>query len=176
MKVPELWTDDESRRALRRRLGANDGHRPDVMAIQVHQLLDDLEALVGFCFSWLPPVDPVSKTLTFSELRRVSLQRALRWHPRGLEEWSVSDWVTATLGEFGEAANVIKKLNRVRDGLIGNDKSVVELQLQLADELADTFIYLDLLASRVGVDLDVAIIAKFNRTSHKYGFPERLGV
>jgi hypothetical protein len=36
-----------------------------------------------------------------------------------LLSWSMSDWMTATLGELGEAANVLKKLNRVRDGIIG---------------------------------------------------------
>lgn len=32
-------------------------------------------------------------------------------HP--LDGWSLSDWMVATMGELGEAANVLKKLNRV---------------------------------------------------------------
>jgi hypothetical protein len=36
---------------------------------------------------------------------------------QALDSWSLSDWFTATLGELGEAANVAKKLNRVRDGI-----------------------------------------------------------
>lgn len=37
-----------------------------------------------------------------------------------MSDWSTSDWMTATLGELGEAANIVKKLNRVRDGIPGN--------------------------------------------------------
>ena len=45
-----------------------------------------------------------------------------------LESWSLSDWFTATLGELGEAANIAKKLNRVRDGIPGNKETPEELQ------------------------------------------------
>lgn len=86
-----------------------------------------------------------------------------------LEDWSLSDWMTATLGELGEAANIAKKLNRVRDGIPGNDMGEDELRQELADEIADTFIYLDLLAQREGIDLAGAIASKFNRTSRKLG-------
>ena len=37
-----------------------------------------------------------------------------------LGDWSLSDWMTAVTGELGEAANIAKKLNRVRDGIPGN--------------------------------------------------------
>lgn len=91
-----------------------------------------------------------------------------------LSSWSLSDWMTATLGELGEAANIAKKLNRVRDGIPGNDKTGPELRAQLADEIADTFIYLDLLAQSQGIDLQQAVIDKFNRTSEKIGYDNRL--
>src|SRR3546814_21173919 len=74
-----------------------------------------------------------------------------------LESWSLSDWMTATLGELGEAANVLKKLNRVRDGLRGNKETQEELQEMFADEIADAYIYLDLLAHASGVDLPTAV-------------------
>ena len=112
--------------------------------------------------------------MKLSTLRETNLARCLRWHPNGLEEWSLSDWVLATAGELGEAMNVIKKLNRERDGLVGNDVSEQELQKQLADEIADTAIYLDLLAARAGVDLSEAIRNKFNVVSERNNFPERL--
>lgn len=93
-------------------------------------------------------------------------------HP--LSGWSLSDWMTAALGELGEAANVAKKLNRVRDGIPGNDKTEDELRAQLADEIADTFIYLDLLAQSQDIDLQKAVIEKFNRTSAKIGYDDKL--
>lgn len=87
-----------------------------------------------------------------------------------LGSWSLSDWMTATLGELGEAANVAKKLNRVRDGIPGNRETPAELRAQLADEIADAFIYLDLLAQSEGIVLADAVEAKFRRTSAKIGW------
>lgn len=88
-----------------------------------------------------------------------------------LSSWSLSDWCTATVGELGEAANVIKKLNRVRDGIPGNGNVTEgELREQLAEELADTYIYLDLLAQASGIDLEAAVIKKFEKTSQKIGY------
>jgi NTP pyrophosphatase (non-canonical NTP hydrolase) len=75
----------------------------------------------------------------------------------------------------GEACNLIKKLNRARDGLTGNGAvGVDELRAKLAAELADTAIYLDLLAQAAGVDLSDAIASKFNAVSERNGFPERV--
>lgn len=91
-------------------------------------------------------------------------------HP--LASWSLSDWMTATLGELGEAANVLKKLNRVRDGVPGNKETPDELHAMFADEIADAYIYLDLLAQAAGIDLPSAIRGKFDRTSAKIGYSE----
>jgi NTP pyrophosphatase (non-canonical NTP hydrolase) len=112
--------------------------------------------------------------MDFATLRSANLSRCARWHPRGLSEWSLSDWFTATMGELGEAANIAKKLNRERDGLAGNTQSADDLRKELADEIADVAIYLDILAASEGIDLASAIASKFNRTSEKVGFPERL--
>lgn len=113
--------------------------------------------------------------LTFRALSETNLRRCLRWHPSGLNSWSLSDWATATAGELGEACNVIKKINRERDGLAGNGElSLERLQAMLADEIADTAIYLDLLAQAAGIDLQAAIVRKFNAVSERNGFPERL--
>ena len=86
-----------------------------------------------------------------------------------LNSWSLSDWITATLGELGEAANVVKKLNRIRDGIPGNNKSKEELTEDLKKEVADTFIYLDLLCQSEGFSLEDAVRQKFNEKSKKLG-------
>ena len=91
-----------------------------------------------------------------------------------LTSWSLSDWMTATLGELGEAANIAKKLNRVRDGIPGNSETPDQLKQNLADEIADTFIYLDLLAQSQGFDLEEAVLAKFQKTSLKIGYVDTL--
>lgn len=92
-----------------------------------------------------------------------------------LHSWSLSDWFTATLGEFGEAANIAKKLNRVRDGIRGNKESTEELHNQLEREIADVFIYLDLLAQAAGIDLENAVRETFAAKSIEIGFVSDLG-
>ena len=87
-----------------------------------------------------------------------------------LNSWSLSDWITATTGELGEAANIAKKLNRVRDSIPGNSETPEALRASLADEIADTFIYLDLLAQSQGIDLEDAVLSKFRKTSAKIGY------
>ncbi len=95
-------------------------------------------------------------------------------HPKGfnhaLDSWSVSDWFTAVMGELGEAANVAKKLNRVRDGIPGNKETEEELRVKLGRELADTYIYLDLLCQRVGVDLSACVRQAFFEKSIQIGY------
>ena len=126
------------------------------------------------------------QALTFAALAAANNSRYRKWHmvdnemdpdiPNGMGRWSLSDWCTACLGELGEAANFIKKLNRHKAGMAGN-KGLTEEQLRfaLAEELADVAIYLDLLAQAAGIDLGKEIITKFNSTSIVNGFPERLG-
>ena len=112
--------------------------------------------------------------LTFKKLRLANVARCQKWHPEGLEEWSGSDWFTAFIGEAGEAGNILKKLNRERDNIVGNTESIDELKRKFADELADTMIYLDLLAARYDIDLGMAVVKKFNTVSERVGFPDRL--
>jgi NTP pyrophosphatase (non-canonical NTP hydrolase) len=115
---------------------------------------------------------------TFRYVGQVNLARCLRWHPAGLNSWSLSDWAVALAGEVGEACDVIKKLNRLRDNLVGNHKASQltneSLMGELANELADVYLYLDLLAQAAQIDLPAAIRAKFNVVSERNNFPERL--
>jgi NTP pyrophosphatase (non-canonical NTP hydrolase) len=91
-----------------------------------------------------------------------------------MADWSLSDWMVAVMGELGEAANVLKKLNRVRDGIIGNSETSEDLRQSLKDEVADTFIYLDLFAQAAGFSLEEVVRAKFNKTSERIGYPQVL--
>ena len=93
-------------------------------------------------------------------------------HP--LDGWTLSDWMTATVGEVGEAANIVKKLNRYRDGIPGNVESAEDLQEALSDEIADAYTYLDLLAQAAGIDLETAVLSKFDRVSKRVGYREVL--
>lgn len=112
-------------------------------------------------------------TITFEEFRSANVARCLKWHPKGLESWSSSDWMTAVVGELGELASLLKMRNRERDGIMpGNKFSPTDKQI--ADEIADVFTCLDLLAATLGVDLGCAVIEKFNEVSARFGFPDRI--
>lgn len=93
-------------------------------------------------------------------------------HP--LAGWSASDWFTAFVGEAGEAANIIKKLNRVRDGVPGNKETVDQLRDKLRRELGDAFVYLDLLAQAHGFNIGDAAREVFNSKSAEIGYPVQL--
>jgi NTP pyrophosphatase (non-canonical NTP hydrolase) len=113
-------------------------------------------------------------SLTFDQFREANVKRCLKWHPQGIESWSTSDWMTAIVGELGEAASLIKMRNRERDGLPGNKFSPT--QKQIADEIADVLTYLDLFAAAQGIDLGKAAVEKFNEVSQRVGFPDRINV
>ena len=91
-----------------------------------------------------------------------------------ISSWSLSDWTTAVAGEFGESANIIKKINRFRDRITGNarEETLEVLLSRLKDELADTLIYLDLLIQAAGFDPEEIVESKFKRTSDKIGYQE----
>ena len=108
--------------------------------------------------------------LTFNTLRSANLARVVQFknargeysHPLtlGLDNWTPADWITAVVGELGELANILKKVKR-------GDFALAEKRQEIADELADTQIYLDLLAASLSVDLGLATMEKFNRVSRR---------
>ena len=112
--------------------------------------------------------------MKIEEFSKRNLERCLS--PKGfnhpLEAWSTSDWMVAMMGEAGEACNIVKKLNRARDGIPGNKETVGELRDMLRRELADVYIYLNLVCLSLGIDLSSAVPEKFEETSRKIGYVE----
>ena len=96
--------------------------------------------------------------MTFAEFSKAN--RARCEDPDGfnhkLDDWTASDWMVATLGELGEAANIVKKLNRYRDGITGNKEAAEVLRAKLKRELGDTFVYLDLMCQALGFTVEAA--------------------
>jgi NTP pyrophosphatase (non-canonical NTP hydrolase) len=124
-------------------------------------------------------VDVEGEGLRFNDLREANVTRCRRWHPNflsGDDEWTSADWSNAMCGEAGETANVVKKLRRGETGTAPgpDDPPRDDLLCMLADELADTVTYADLLAAFYDIDLGAAIADKFNRVSERQGFPDRL--
>lgn len=61
-------------------------------------------------------------------------------------DWSLAEWVNATLGELGETSNLLKKIRR-------GDFSLDYIKTELGKELADVISYLDILAMQLDVSL-----------------------
>ena len=114
----------------------------------------------------------MNEPLTLDRLRSVNRSRAARWDPAG--KWDLADRAVEMAGEVGELCNVIKKLSRARDGMPGNKHSEAQLREMLAEEAADVLITLDLVCNQAGIDLTSSTRRKFNATSERVGFPERL--
>jgi len=93
-----------------------------------------------------------------------------------LGHWSPEKWLLALIGEIGEAANLLKKLDRFEtNSNTGKDpQTAIECYELIASELADAFTYLDLLAARLNIDLGSAVITKFNQVSERMDCPIRL--
>lgn len=117
--------------------------------------------------------------MTFDELRNANVARCEDVFHQ-LNDWSASDWGVALTGEAGEmsealvvavlglqtvgmsgrVANAVKKFNRCDDTTMNGIEAI-------AKELADMIIYADLLAARLGINLEKAIKEKFNEVSEK---------
>lgn len=106
--------------------------------------------------------------LDFEELRLKSVER-LQNTPAFEKclDWDHSKWLQALVGEVGELANVLKKIDR-------GDFAYVLKADEIEKELADIQIYLDLLAHTLCVDLSNATINKFNEVSDRVGSDVKL--
>lgn len=106
--------------------------------------------------------------LTLDQLRAANIARQAEWCPDMLPDLSFRGVELG--GEVGEALNVIKKLERERNGWRGSRATVA----QLAEELADVIICADLVAATLAIDLSSAVRAKFNGTSEANGLSVKL--
>ena len=107
----------------------------------------------------------LSVVLPLQELRKANVERCETSFKHSINDWSPAEWAMATTGELGELCNLLKKRHR------GEEIN----QKDIADEIADTLIYLDLLAACLGIDLTEAVISKFNEVSIRVGSDIRIG-
>lgn len=115
-------------------------------------------------------------SLNFADLRAANLRRLPQFKDRHGRlahsqadggDWSDAEWLQAVVGELGELANMMKKVRR-------GDLTADDARPDIAKELADVAIYLDILAFRLGVDLGAAIVQKFNEVSDRVGADVKL--
>ena len=108
-------------------------------------------------------------------LRARNVERAKLWRD-GNDERTVTELLFRSnelCGEAGEAANFVKKLARtmlhMKGGLEYN-----EALLSISKELADVVICVDRVAEFFDINLEEAIVQKFNETSDKHNLPTKL--
>ncbi|MCY1289188.1 hypothetical protein D9M68_570730 [compost metagenome] len=64
-------------------------------------------------------------------------------------------------GEFGEFCNVLKKVSR-------GDFSLHEARAELAEELADTFIYLIKISNQLNIDIESETLNKIEKNKSRF--------
>ncbi|MGI3165528.1 MazG-like family protein [Pseudooceanicola sp. 200-1SW] len=106
--------------------------------------------------------------LSFQQLREANDQRQQEWP--GNEKADVAFRAIEVAGECGEVAEAVKKHLRAMRGIEGSTGLIDDV----AVEIADAVISLDLLAAELAIDLSEAVTRKFNLTSDKYGMTTRL--
>lgn len=79
-------------------------------------------------------------------------------------DWTSMEWGCALSGEVGELCNYLKKMKR-------GDKIKKK---DLAYEISDIMTYLSLLADNLDIDLEKALVEKFNIVSKRWGSKFRL--
>ena len=104
--------------------------------------------------------------MELSVLRVANVMRCEEGFHR-LHDWTPTDWACAFAGEAAEVCNAVKKLRRIADGTntAKDPQTESEALKDIGAELADTIIYADLLAARLGLDLSAEIEAKFNENN-----------
>lgn len=160
MNIPQGELTDIARR-MQRSLHESDNYLAACAKVAATMLHEQAERLTR-------------PTLTFDYLMEINRQRCRRWHSEG-KEWTGADWSNAMGGECGEAQNVVKKLRRDETGTgSANNPPHPDLLEALGNELADTLLYMCLLADHYSIDLPAAIVRKFNLVSEREDLPERL--
>jgi NTP pyrophosphatase (non-canonical NTP hydrolase) len=101
--------------------------------------------------------------LTFEEFHRLNVYRSNE-DVKHSNDWSEMEWGCALSGEVGELCNYLKKRRR-------GDKIAKKA---LAHEVCDIITYLSLLCHKLDIELEPAIVEKFNEVSKRWKSKVRL--
>lgn len=113
-------------------------------------------------------------SMTFRQFSQENRHRSDVCYSDADADWTITDWTNAMCGEAGEAANVAKKLKRLKKSNLPAHRE--KLRSWLGEEIADTVIYAFLTADAAGLDLEAEIVRKWDRTSQEIGYEGRLAI
>jgi len=111
------------------------------------------------------------KIPTLDDCNKQIIDRQQDWKTENSIPWNAADYSNAMFGEFGEAANKIKKLRRIQTEVKGNKSFETEeyLRKEIEKELADGYQYLILLCNNLDISLKDGVIETFNAKSKQIG-------
>lgn len=101
--------------------------------------------------------------LTFKKFHELNVYRSTK-DVKHSTDWSEMEWGCALSGEVGELCNYLKKSRR-------GDKIPKKW---MAHEVADIITYLSLLCNALDIDMESAIVEKFNIVSKRWKSKIRL--
>lgn len=110
-------------------------------------------------------VRPNVERNVLGDLRRANPERCKAFGHE-VKDMDVTFWATELAGEAGELCNWVKKMVR------GDD--IPNIKAEIAKEAADVVVSLDLLCIHQDIDLQGAIVRKFNETSDRVKSPIKL--
>lgn len=83
------------------------------------------------------------------------------------DTWTTAHWMQALVGEVGELANILKKVDR-------GDFTLESALESIGKEFGDIVAYLDILAFKVGINLGQVTADKYNEVSERIGSSLRI--
>jgi NTP pyrophosphatase (non-canonical NTP hydrolase) len=107
--------------------------------------------------------------ITFNVLREANRRRQQEWP--GNDKADTAFRAIELAGETGEVLEAIKKFLRAERGIKGSTAT----REDIASEMGDLLVSLDLVADSLGINLGDAARGAFNKTSEKYGMRTYLG-
>ncbi len=104
----------------------------------------------------------------FSAANRLRCERDFGEPLDASSQYTPAHWALTVAEEVGEIAAAVL-------GVAGLKKRKAHLTVaDIGDEIADAVSYLDLLATRLGLDLSTVLVGKFNRVSERIGSDVRI--
>jgi len=100
--------------------------------------------------------------------QEVEAQNDKNWE--GWRQTSLSYFILALCGEVGELANAYKKFERFLLGWEGNKLNIQEFTEVAKSEIADIQIYLDLVAGKLGFNIEELVREKQKINQERFGW------
>jgi NTP pyrophosphatase (non-canonical NTP hydrolase) len=102
--------------------------------------------------------------MTFYEFQQLNERRENEANKyEKCRSWGLNNFVLALVGEAGELANLVKKIER-------GDFTLDEVRGEVSKELADIITYADLIYTKLGLNTGIELMRKFQEINERIGW------